>query len=329
VPYRRVALHGGDGVSDEQATLLDRPRAKKPVPLTEGQLVERLKGRYQGESGNGPAGCVVAQVRNQAGFDASRTIDALGFHFWPSRGLLIDAYECKSSRSDWLREVENPEKADDFTRLVDRFYVIVGRADLAKIDEVPPDWGLLIPHGAGLKEVKPAVVLHQDSPAIVEWAERASDGRRRGGPRPLPPGFDRSFLVALVRQAYKLTGVEPVELRKARDDGYAAGLDAGERSATRELERLRKRDEEAACFERALGYPIKGYRSYLSREDIGPADIGRTLRALLDGDAEVTGLRNRLSAAAENAERLAQEARSRLEALDAALVPGSVSDERP
>lgn len=302
-----------------EQTTLDVPRAKKPAALTEGQLVERLRPRYQGENGNGPAGCVVAQVRNQAGFDASRTIDALGFHFWPSRGLLIDGFECKSSRSDWLRELEDPAKADTFCRLVDRFYIVAGRADVVKLDELPPDWGLLVPHGNKLKELKSAVVLHQDSPAIAEWAARVARGRRAGGPRPLPPGFDRSFLVAVIRQAYKLTGVEPAELRKARDEAYAAGATAGERAASRELARLRQLKKTVDEFERALGYPITGHAIYLRRADITPAEVGRTLRTLLDGEAEITGLRNQLNAAANSAERLAQEARARLQSLDAAI----------
>jgi hypothetical protein len=141
--------------------------------MTEREMVDRLRARYEGESGNGPAGALIPGVRDAAGFDAKRTIDALGFHFWPSRGLLIDAYECKSSRSDWLREVETPAKADRFCALADRFYVVAGRADIVKVDEVPPDWGLLVPHGDKLKEVKPAAVLHADSPAIAEWAGRA------------------------------------------------------------------------------------------------------------------------------------------------------------
>lgn len=307
-------------------TELQVGRRKKPPPLTEAQLVERIRPRYEGENGNGPAGCVVAQVRNQAGHDAQRTIDALGFHFWPSRGLLVDAFECKSSRSDWTRELENPAKAETFCRLADRFYIVAGRADLVKVDEVPPEWGLLVPHGDKLKEAKPAVVLHADSPAIAEWAERVASHRRAAGPRPLPPGFDRSFLIAIIRQAYKVTSVQPAELRQARDEGYAAGLEAGERGMQRELARLRALDETVRGFEDALGYPIKGYRSWLvggGRSELTPADVGRTLRALLNGDAEVAGLRNRISAAADSAERLAQDARRQLEVLERAL-----SDER-
>lgn len=292
-------------------------RAKKPVPLTESQLVERLRSRYEGESGNGPAGALLPGVRDAAGFDAKRTIDALGFHFWPSRGLLIDAYECKSARSDWLREVEDPAKADRFCALADRFYVVAGRADIVKLDEVPPDWGLLVPHGDKLKEVKPAKVLHADSPAVQEWAERAHSARRGAGPRPLPPGFNRSFLVAIVRQATKVNDTRAA-LRQERDAGFREGVVSGERSAARELERLRALEQTVREFEQALGYPISGRRSYLG-QDVSTTDIGRTLRNILDGDANVRGLRNRLDAAAENAERLATEARARIEALDAAL----------
>lgn len=294
-------------------------RAKKEPPLSEKQLVDRLRPRYETDSGNGPGGCVIAQVRNQAGFDASRTIDALGLHFWPSRGLLIDAFECKSSRSDWTRELENPAKADAFCRLADRFYIVAGRADLVKVDEVPPDWGLLVPHGDKLREVKPAAVLHADSPATTEWARSGSGGRRSRGLRPLPPGFDRSFLVAIVRQAYKLGRVEPAELRQARNEGYSVGLERGEREAGLELARLRERDQAYREFEQALGYPISGRSVWTANGKLerSAADVGGALRAILEGEADLTGLRNRLNAAAESAQRLADDARRRVEALDA------------
>lgn len=287
--------------------------AKKDPPLTEGQLVERLRPRYEGDSGNGPGGCVVPHVRNQAGFDASRTIDALGFHFWPSRGLLIDAYECKSSRSDWTRELENPAKADTFCRLADRFYVVVGRSDLAKVDEVPPDWGLLVPHGDKLREVKPAVVLHADSPAIEEWATRLRSGRRAAGPRPLPPGFDRSFLVAIIRQAYKVTKVTPEEIEAARREGYAQGEQAARRMSKDYEPMYRELMANVREFEQALGYPIRnvGWGRHT------PADAGAALRAILDGEQNAERLRNRLNAAAEGAQRIADEARRHVEALDA------------
>lgn len=284
----------------------------KATPLTEQQLVERLKLRYEGDSGNGPGGCVVPQVRNQAGFDASRTIDALGFHFWPSRGLLIDAFECKSSRSDWTRELENPAKADTFCRLADRFYIVAGRSDLVKVEEVPPDWGLLVPSGEKLREVKPATVLHTDSPAIEEWAAQTTSRRARGS-RPLPPGFDRSFLIAIIRQAYKVTKVTPEEIATARAQGRAEGEESRQRSNDAYKPMYDELIARVREFENALGYPISGVQ-WGSR--LSPADVGKAVRAVLAGEQEVEGLRNRMNAIVRSADEIAQKAKVNVEALD-------------
>jgi hypothetical protein len=283
--------------------------AKKDPALTEREMVERLRPRYEGESGNGPAGCLIAQVRNQAGFDASRTIDALGFHFWPSRGLLIDAFECKSSRSDWLRELENPAKAETFCRLVDRFYVVAGRADLVKVDEVPPDWGLIVPRGGKMTEVKPARVMHAGSPAVVEWVRHAGGGRRSAGPRPLPPGFDRSFLVAIVRQAFKLTNVTPEEIAAARKQGFEEGQQhATKRSASyKDLYDEMYRDVRA--FEEAAGLSIHGYR--FNGQD--PKAVGAAVKAALAGDLEIERLEKRVKRVASDAAQIQEHAEKLIE----------------
>lgn len=289
----------------------------KPPALPEKQLVDRLRPRYEGDSGNGPGGCVVAQVRDAAGFDAGRTIDALGFHFWPSRGLLIDAFECKSSRSDWQRELAAPDKAERFCQLADRFYVVAGRSDIVKVDEVPPDWGLLVPSGEKLREVKPAVILHTNTPAIEEWAACMADGRRAAGPRPMPPGFDRSFLVAIIRQAYKITRVTPQELQEAERKGF----EAGEQHQKRMSESFRDTYDELYAvvrkFEEGLGCPIRGF-SYGGERD--PKVVGAALRTILQGEHQTQGLRNRLANIGEQAQRLADEVAQQVAAIDGADV---------
>lgn len=288
------------------------PPAKTP-PLTEAQLVERLRPRYESDNGNGVGGCVVPHVRNQAGFDASRTIDALGFHFWPSRGLLIDAYECKSSRSDWKRELENPAKADTFCRLADRFYIVAGRSDLVKVEEVPPDWGLLVPSGEKLREVKPATVLHADSPAIEEWAAQVTASRRSAGPRPLPPGFDRSFLVAIIRQAYKVTNVTPEAIQEARRQGYEEGVESVHRQSDAWKPMYDELYAMVREFEAALGYPIKGF-SWGTK--LSPKDVGAVVRAVLAGEQEAEGLRNRMEAIVRSAQEISDKAQQNVAALD-------------
>lgn len=286
----------------------------KPTPLAEKELVDRLRPRFEGESGNGPAGCLIPQVRDAAGFDAKRTIDALGIHYWPSRGLMIDAFECKSSRADWQRELADPAKADRFCSLADRFWIVAGRADLVLEDELPPDWGLLVPRGDTLTQVRPAVVLHADSPAIDEWVASAGERGRPRGARPLPPGFDRSFLIAIIRQAYRVTSATP----EAIDHAYARGCAEGEarqKSSRRDWEAMYwELQNDVREFEQALGYPIKGH-SWPTK--LTPRQVGAVLRAILHGEQETKGLRNRLSAIARDAGRLAVDAQERLAAVDA------------
>lgn len=85
-----------------------------PPRLTEAKVTELLRQRHSAP-GNGGAGehAFLAQVRNAAGFDANRTFDAVTVGLWPSRGLPVDVWEIKVSRSDWLNELRKPAKAED------------------------------------------------------------------------------------------------------------------------------------------------------------------------------------------------------------------------
>jgi hypothetical protein len=279
--------------------------AAKQPPLSEKQLVDRLRPRFEQDGGNGPAGCVVPQVRDAAGFDAQRTIDALGFHFWPSRGLLIDGFECKSSRSDWQRELAAPEKAESFCRVVDRFWIVAGRSDLVLEAELPPKWGLLVPRGDGLTQVRPAEILHPDETPTA---------RNRRQARALPPGFNRSFLVAIIRQAYKVSRVTPEEIAQARRQGIEEGREQRTNASRNYHDLFQQLDTTVREFEQGLGYPIKGYSW---PEHFEPKQVGAALRAILEGEHETTALRNRLNAIARDAQKLAEDAQRKVAALDA------------
>jgi len=75
---------------------------------------------------------------------------------WPSRGLEINGFEIKASRSDWLRELKNPAKAEAIAAYCDRWW-IVALKDLVKIEELPAGWGLMeLQANGSLKEVKRA-----------------------------------------------------------------------------------------------------------------------------------------------------------------------------
>jgi hypothetical protein len=94
-------------------------------PMTAGDLYRLLERRVANDRGNGPEAVIIPEVRNDAGFAASRSIDAVSLGLWPSRGLNLTAYELKVSRGDWLRELRDPAKAEAFAGLVDYIYLVV------------------------------------------------------------------------------------------------------------------------------------------------------------------------------------------------------------
>lgn len=138
---------------------------------TEGEVMDALRQRF-GE----PSWALFAGVANGTGSRARRWADAIAMSVWPSRGLEIHGFEVKTRRSDWLRELKNPKKADAVATYCDRWWIAAGNKDVVKVDELPPEWGLLIPHGKTMKIVK-------DAP--------------KRDPKPL----DRTFVASILRRA--------------------------------------------------------------------------------------------------------------------------------
>lgn len=110
---------------------------------TEKTVLDMVEPRYR-KPGNGGSGeyAFMRQVRNDAGFDASRTFDAVAVHLWPSRGFQVDVIEVKVSRSDWQRELKDPAKAEAAFQVANRF-IVAAPAGIVHTGEVPPGWGLL------------------------------------------------------------------------------------------------------------------------------------------------------------------------------------------
>lgn len=110
---------------------------------TEKTVLDAIEPRYR-KPGNGGSGeyAFLRQVRNAAGFDATRTFDAVAVHLWPSRGFVTDVIEVKVSRSDWLRELKDPAKAEAAFVIGDRF-IVAAPSGIIQVGELPPGWGLL------------------------------------------------------------------------------------------------------------------------------------------------------------------------------------------
>jgi hypothetical protein len=140
-------------------------------------LRELLRKRVLGPEGQGAKAVLLEEVPPATGF-ASGAIDAVSVGMWPSRGCLVEGYELKVSRGDWLGELKEPAKAENLARFCDRFWLVVGDDKVIKDGEVPAPWGILRAKGGRL--------LCDREPADLEPQDR-------------PP----AFIAALLRRAVK------------------------------------------------------------------------------------------------------------------------------
>lgn len=135
---------------------------KKPAPpLTEHDAIEMLH-KSCSKSGQ----LVLPQVRNSTGFSSRvRTADALVVETWPSRGQSFTGIEYKASRTDWMRELQNPAKADEIGQYC-KFWVILAPAGLIDVGDMPENWGLWEIKGRRIFRTKPPVATDYIDPHV-------------------------------------------------------------------------------------------------------------------------------------------------------------------
>lgn len=221
-----------------------------PVRMDSAELERRLRVKY-----GAPEYAFMPQVRNGAGFAANRTADAVTMSVWPSRGLHLIGFEIKISRSDWVRELKNPEKADDVVCYMDHFYVVVSDPKIIQPGELPPTWGLIVPAGVGLK----VAVL---------------------APKLEPCALDRSLLASLLRNMNS----EAYTSRQFHDYRDALTKKHREELAEREQSIIKNRASDVAelrerikKFEEASGIEIDRYNA---------GNIGRAVKFVLGADMD-------------------------------------------
>lgn len=166
-------------------TLFDTPGRV----VTERDVLDALATRYARRSGNGPAFAFVPHVRNGAGWGGStgygglRTCDALALSLYTSTGFALYGHEVKVSRSDWLRELKDPSKADAFKRYCERWWLVASEG-VARPDELPDGWGLLVvKNGRCRAAVQAPKLEYEPMPRglVVALTRAAIRGGRLGG----------------------------------------------------------------------------------------------------------------------------------------------------
>jgi hypothetical protein len=118
-----------------------------------GELQTLLALRYRA-----PDYALIWEVRDGTGFSTQgRQMDAMAMSLWPSRGMEVHGFELKVSRSDWLRELKQPEKAEAFHQFVDRWWVVADK-DVVNVAELPKGWGLLVAKETEVRQCVQAVL---------------------------------------------------------------------------------------------------------------------------------------------------------------------------
>jgi hypothetical protein len=199
--------------------------------LTTPQLEQLLRAKYQRDRY-----ALFFDVPDAVSLDARRRIDAVAVGIWKSVGRDIEAFELKISRSDWLRELKQVDKADPFIANCDRFWLVTGDPGVAKLEEVPACWGWMTATKHGLRVQRPAQKLPRDRDN-------------------LPWGFTLGLLRKLQDDLVSSPDVRAMIEETKRDlvERHQRDLEQAGSRASRDLENLRKT---VAEFEKSSGIKL-------------------------------------------------------------------------
>lgn len=115
---------------------------------TTGHLNRLLFERYQKRSHGRQAEWVLIQEAPSSSGFSNRYCDLVAIGVWASTKNEIIGHEVKASRSDWVKELQQPEKSEAFLPYCNRWY-IVAAPGIVKLEELRADWGLMEPAKGG------------------------------------------------------------------------------------------------------------------------------------------------------------------------------------
>ena len=251
------------------------------VKLAAHDLFLRLQASF-----TAPAYITLEEVRDATGFDGVRTADAMAISLYRSRGKAIWGFEMKVSRNDWLKELKQPEKAESILRYCHHWGLVVPNKDIVKPGELPESWGMYVAQKNRLKCVVPCPKLD-----------------------PLPMSI--TMLTALIYAvSNRQSKADAAALTAARDEGYRQGVS---RTRTDEYEKYYKElKERVDAYEKGSGLLI----SYGWTQ---PEKIGKVVRMLMDGKANIKTVLDQAKYGVGHAERIRETLQKQVDVLQAAF----------
>jgi hypothetical protein len=174
------------------------------------------------------------QFRNNTGYNSSRIADCLSLALYDSKEFVIQGFEVKVSRQDWLNELKYPDKSESIMKYCDHWW-IVAPPHIVQTEEIPEAWGCY--------EYK---------------AKRLY--LRKAAPELKPVPLSRGFMASLLQRAAKLDhsmSLVPIEkFNKMCDERFKAGKKSVENDAKSAETDLKVLKEKVAAFEKASGIDI-------------------------------------------------------------------------
>lgn len=242
-------------VQDQLPVADARPQTAKPGKpgIKTADVLTALYAHYRkpGEEFSGEI--LIAEPQSPTG---QRRCDLLRVGMWQSRGTGIDVHEIKVSRSDWLRELDSPAKAEAWWPYCSRFW-ITAPPGIVIPGELPEGWGLM---------------------------ELPSSGRRFRVKVPAAskkPELTVSLLIELLRRSDNNRIAEIRQLHSDhRNEIYRVRQERAEKSAGQAIPyQVKQRLDLLADVEKALGMPLDEFGGWpkLPPSKITPEELAAYL----------------------------------------------------
>lgn len=233
---------------------MSKPKRDVVKGLTAGDCLEAIRERFPVREY-----ALLEEVANGTGWSSRRWCDALALGLWPSRGMPLHGFEIKVSRSDWKRELEQPEKAESVASYCDHWHIVAPRG-LIEVAELPKTWGLL--------EVDEKKKAH--ATVVAPPLE----------PKPL----DRKFIAAILRRQSEAWDAALKSARyEAQQDAALKGSPeiAGRLEHTEFL--LKDLNQKVEAFEKASGLNLRfGWHD--------PMKVGHAVAMLMNADSRTDAI---------------------------------------
>jgi hypothetical protein len=250
--------------------------------MSTSQLYDALVSHYRKPGISGNEGELLLPEVQPPG--STRRCDLLRVGLWASRGRTIDVHEIKVSRSDWLRELDDPAKAEAWWPHSSRFW-IVAPPKMIQPEELPDGWGLMVP---------PTRANHRRFKTVVEPATRTAHLSME--------------LLAIVLN--RLENIHEAAMHKRqeqhREELFKAVKHEREKSATSALTfDVKDRLALLEKLEAAIGMRLDQYSFSTERGRITPEQLGEALREYTADHAALQHRKQRLDQLTEQLSRTA------------------------